>query len=79
MTYSKSVAPAKGNQEKGTGEGRRKVPIPSNASNQLKIGSHDELRDPMQHQSRIIIQPAPESPNYSKKSPSKRTVGRNQN
>jgi len=44
-----------GNQEKGTGTAKRKVAIPSTASNQLRIGTRDELKDPKQHQSRILL------------------------
>ncbi len=74
----RSTSPV-GNQEKRTGTGKRQVAIPSTASNQLRIGTRDELKDPKQHQSRILLPtqaPAPKT--YGTKSPAKRPVGRDQ-
>jgi len=63
-----------------TGTGKRKVVVPSTASNQLRISNPDVLKDARQHQSAIelpVIAPTPKT--YPTKAPSKRSVGRGQN
>ena len=78
MSYSNDTAKLS-NQVKTTGTGRRRVPVPATASNQLKVSDPDVLKDARQHQSRIelpVIAPAPKD--YSTKSPSKRSVGKGQ-
>lgn len=77
MSYSNDK-PQSSKQVAFTGTGKRKVAVPSTASNQLKITTHDELKDPMGHYSRLELPiGAPVQKPYSAK-PAKRPVGKDQ-
>jgi len=82
MSYSTTKAPVTGNQEQGTGTGKRKVTAPGSASNQLRITTPDVLKDARQHQSHILLpavsNPSGAQPTYGKKSPATRPVGKGQ-
>ena len=71
-----NLAAAQSNQERGTGSGKRRVTVPSTASNQLRIDVTTELKDPLANYSNAMLPiRAPEPKKYSTKSPS-RTVGK---
>ena len=78
MSYSNDT-PATSKQKQSTGTGKRRVTVPSNASNQLRIGVNGELKSALNNYSSITLAPISNlgdlDPRYSKKSPG-RTVGK---